>query len=325
MRFRALAESRRTAVSFLAAAALVGCSNEPDVSWLQSNVDVDDFVLPSLSIAERAEIVHRYDRLDPDDVVPRGMLEDAILYFDVNQAHIPKHSYLVVVDLALYSGKDRFWLVDLTSGAVESHKVAHGDGSDPNNDGYATAFSNTPGSHMSSLGFYLTGEIYDGTHPHSMRLDGLTKDGSPNQMENTNARSRLIVVHEASYVNDANTGQQGRSNGCPALDPDIEADLVDKIYGGSLMYLAIAELNTPVGRASCGDAVCDGAETAESCADDCANMPPDTGPGDDGTDPDDMGPDPGDPEPGGCSTSGGRATWLLVFALAGLCLRQRRR
>jgi hypothetical protein len=233
-------------VSTFALAACIG--GEPDESSVsQSLVDPSDFVLPQLSTAQRAAIVGKYDHLDPTQKVPRGLLEDAIIYFDVNKAVIPKQTYFVVIDFSLYSGKDRFWLVNTITGAVEPHKTAHGDGSDPDNNGYATMFSNVSGSHKSSLGFYLTGEIYNGTHPHSMRLDGLTPDGSPNGMANTNARPRLIVVHEASYVNDANNGQQGRSNGCPALDPDIEADVVDRIHAGSLMYGATQPLNPPVG------------------------------------------------------------------------------
>ena len=300
--------------------AIVGCSGSPELSETQSDLDISVFTLPSLSSTERAAIVHRYDRLDPNDLVPRGLLEDAILYYDVNKAHIPKQKYVIAVDLSKYSGKDRFWMIDLASGAVEKHKVAHGDGSDPDNNGYATLFGNTDGSHMSSLGFYLTGEIYDGTHPHSMRLDGLSADGSPNGMANTNVRSRLIVVHEASYVDDANTSQQGRSNGCLALDPSIEVSVVDRIHDGTLIYAAKTALNTPVGRATCGDGVCDGSETEATCADDCStpsddpNNPP----------PDDPPPDeqpPGD-DTGGCSTSGG-AGLAVALGLLGLLRRRR--
>ena len=135
------------------------------------------------------------------------------------------------------------------TGGVEAHKTAHGSGSDPDHDGFADSFSNVSGSLKSSLGFYLTAEIYDGTHIHSMKLDGLMPDGSPNGMANTNARDRAIVVHEASYVDDTNMGIQGRSSGCPALDPDIEVAVVDRIHGGSLMYIATSPLDTPVGRA----------------------------------------------------------------------------
>ena len=249
---------------------LAACvTDDPDVGTSVSAIDLNSFVLPQLSAAARAPIVRTYDALDPTNEVPRGLLEDAIVYFDVNQAQIPKTGYFVVVDLSLYSGKDRFWLVDLATGAVERHKVAHGNGSDPDNDGFATLFGNVSGSFKSSLGFYLTGEIYDGTHPHSMRLDGLSVDGSPNGMANTNVRSRLIVVHEASYVSDSNSSQQGRSDGCLALDPSIEVSVVDRIHGGSLIYAEIAPLASPVGRAMCGDGTCDGGETQDTCAVDC--------------------------------------------------------
>lgn len=228
---------------------LAGCaSDELELgSAEQAIVDPSDFTLPSLTDAQRAAIVNQYPQLDPTHQVPRGLLEDALIYYDVNSAVIPRHQYFVVVDLSLYSGKNRFWMVNIATGAVETHKVAHGDGSDPDNNGYATVFGNGSGSHMSSLGFYLTGEIYDGTHPHSMRLDGLSTDGSPNGMANTNVRSRAVVMHEASYVDDANTGQQGRSNGCLALDPDIEAGVVDRIHDGTLIYAATAPLHPPIG------------------------------------------------------------------------------
>jgi len=227
--------------------AALGCGADLDAN--QSQVDITQFVLPALSTSDREEIVHRYDFVDPNDEVPRGLLEDAIIFFDVNQVSIPKSDYFVVIDLSRFSGEDRFWIIDLWTGTVEKHKTAHGSGSDPDHDGYAQLFSNVSGSLMSSLGFYLTGEIYDGTHIHSMKLDGLMPDGSPNQMANTNARDRAIVVHEASYVSETNIGIQGRSSGCPALDPTVEVSVVDKIYGGNLLYIAIAELDPPVGRA----------------------------------------------------------------------------
>jgi hypothetical protein len=290
-------------------AAVTACAAAPEVGEVRAELDVAKFVLPPEDAAARAEIVRRYDALDRGDVVPRGLLEDAVAYFDVNAALIPKQDFVVVIDFSLHSGVDRYWLVDLATGAVEPHKVAHGDGSDPDNNGTADSFGNVEGSHKSSLGFYLTGEIFDGTHIHSMRLDGLSPDDSPNGMANTRARERLIVMHEATYVDDDRTTQQGRSNGCPALDPSIEVAMVDRIHDGSLIYAATSPLHAPVGRAACGDAVCDGAETADSCAADCA--PP--------TD------DPSDEPPaeaGGCAASGGAGLGAILALLA---LRRRRR
>jgi hypothetical protein len=239
--------------ALLASVGLAACAADdpaPDLDGSDSaaNVDPSQFVLPMLSAADRAAIVANYDVLDPAGIVPRGLLEDAIIYFDYNKALIPQQQYMVVVDLSQYSGNKRFWIVDMTTGTVEIHRVAHGLGSDPDNDGYATRFSNTPGSNMSSLGFFLTGEIYNGTHPHSMRIDGLSPDGSPNGMANTNVRARAVVVHEATYVSDSGSTRAGRSDGCFALDPAIEQDVVNRIHGGTLIYAAKAPLNTPIGR-----------------------------------------------------------------------------
>jgi uncharacterized protein (TIGR03382 family) len=284
----------RWPIALLVGMSLVGCTDELEYGSETSDLDVDAFVVPALPDAERAEIVGRYDQLDPTDKVPRGLLEDAIIFYDMNLALIPKTKYFVVADMSLYSGKDRYWLVDVTSGAVEAHKVAHGDGSDSDNNGYATTFGNVDGSHKTSLGFYLTGEIYDGTHVHSMRLDGLSKDGSSNGMANTNARSRLIVMHEADYVDDGNTSQQGRSNGCLALDPTLEGQMVDRIHDGTLIYVATTPLNPPVGRGGGPDPIAgENNDLAESTA------------------------------TGGCSAGGNGAGLLITLALVGL--RRRRR
>jgi hypothetical protein len=262
------------AVPSLLVGAIAGCGGDPDFGSTASAIDISKFTLPSLSAPARAKIVHRHNNLDPKNVIPRGLLEDAMLFFDVNAAHIPKKAYFIVVDLSRYSGKDRFWLVNLSSGAVEAHKVAHGNGSDPDNDGYATLFGNVSGSNKSSLGFGLTAEIFDGNHPHSMRLDGLSAGGSPNGMANTNMRSRGIIVHEASYVDDSNSGKQGRSEGCLALDSSIAHTVADRTHDGSLLYVAKSALNAPVGRSKCGDTMCDGGETQTSCPADCAPPTP---------------------------------------------------
>ena len=304
------ARMRNSVVSGLLVLAIAGCTEAPSVGVDREDLDASAFVLPSLTADQRAQVVQQYDALDPTNLVTRGLLEDAIVYYDANLALIPQPRYFAVVDLSKYSGKNRYWLVDTTTGAVEPHKVAHGAGSDPDNDGYATKFGNVDGSHMSSLGFYLTGEIYDGTHPHSMRLDGLSPDGSPNGMANTNARERDVVMHEATYVCDSNTSQQGRSDGCLALDPAIELGMVDRIHDGTLIYVATSPLNAPVGRAADGS----GSGSAGS-GDGKADDPNDGAP-----------PQASDGVLGGCAAGGGGGGApgvLLVLALAGVRYRRR--
>ncbi len=171
----------------------------------------------------------KYSHLDPTHLVPRLPLQLALDYFDAHQDKFPNKNYITVVDYSKHSSKLRFFVIEMLSGKVEAHACAHGKNSDPDNDGYATLFSNTPGSNQSTLGFVKTSSIYDGKHPHSLHLVGL----SPS---NSNMFDRYIVVHESDYVRDG-ASQQGRSLGCPALDKRYARKVIDKISFGSLMLL----------------------------------------------------------------------------------------
>ena len=67
-----------------------------------------------------------------------------------------------IVDFSKPSSEPRFHLVDLQSGSVDSYRVAHGRGSDPDHSGFVERFSNDFGSYASSNGTYVTGDYYDG-------------------------------------------------------------------------------------------------------------------------------------------------------------------
>jgi hypothetical protein len=118
----------------------------------------------------------------------------------------------------------------MKSGSVSQHVVAHGKGSDPNGTGFVERFSNVSGSNASSQGFYLASETYQGKHGLSLRLDGLSST-------NNQARARAVVIHAASYVSDGNS-KQGRSWGCPALEPGETSGVISRLKGKSLIYAA---------------------------------------------------------------------------------------
>lgn len=168
-----------------------------------------------------------FSHLDPDKIVPQKILSSALDYYEKNLDSIPNKRFIGLIDFKQHNSKERFYIVDMESGRVETHLVAHGKNSDPDFDGFATKFSNTPDSLQSSLGFYLTAETYIGAHGYSLRLDGLSRT-------NSNARDRAIVIHAAEYV--APGGKIGRSFGCPAIDVRIHAQLIDQIKDGSLLY-----------------------------------------------------------------------------------------
>jgi len=172
-------------------------------------------------------VAGNHANLDPDGRVPRRLLNAALAYFDANRSSIRNQRVISVIDFSKHSSTERFFIIDMQSGRVSSYVTAHGQGSDPNSSGYATRFSNTDGTHMSSVGIYVTGDTYQGGKGYSLYLDG--KSGT-----NSNARSRAIVIHPASYVRTG--GSVGRSWGCPALDPRLSASVIDRIKGGSVIY-----------------------------------------------------------------------------------------
>lgn len=187
-----------------------------------------DFETPSLSSEERSAILAKYDNIDRDGAIDKTKLANALAFFEANKSKIDNKDWLVVVDFKKPSSQRRFHLVDMKSGAVKSYVVAHGSGSDRNNDGIADAFSNKKNSNASSLGYYLTAEIYNGKHGRSLRLDGLSDT-------NSNARARDVVIHGAAYVRDGRA-KQGHSWGCLALANDVKDGVISKLAGGALIY-----------------------------------------------------------------------------------------
>lgn len=134
-----------------------------------------------------------------------GAHESKIMDFMRLWINDTRANYSLWITLDPHDTKDRWFRFSLKDQALVSKiPTAHGEKSDPDNDGLATVFSNTPNSHMSCLGRFLCAETYYGKHGLSLRLDGLDPT-------NSNARSRAIVGHEADYV------PGGRSWGCPAI------------------------------------------------------------------------------------------------------------
>lgn len=195
--------------------------------------DFKNVILPSnLTRASKRTILSKYAYLDPKKEVPTDLLEATVLYFDQNKASFPNQSFITVIDLGRKSDKQRFWVVDMTTGAVQKFWTIHGWGSDSNNDGLAEKFSNVINSGTSSLGFIRTAEIYSGKFKRSVRLDGLSST-------NTNVRERAIVLHGWDDAHEKPV-IQGLGWGCPALDWAVKDGVIDKVALGSLMYIGVS-------------------------------------------------------------------------------------
>ncbi len=164
--------------------------------------------------------------------VPEDLKRKALDYFHANSGKFANKRYIGIVDFAAHSSRDRFWILDLQSGSSHAIHVAHGTGSDPDNDGYATRFSNVPNSRASSLGFYLTGALYTGKHGRSMRLHGLSDT-------NSNALQRAVVLHDSDYVREGSY-RAGRSFGCLAVANSEIANVLASLRGGALIYAGIS-------------------------------------------------------------------------------------
>jgi hypothetical protein len=157
---------------------------------------------------------------------------------------------IIVVDFAKHSSEPRLYRVDLRDGDGLDTPivVAHGIGSDPDDDGYATVFSNVYNSLSSSLGAAIGAERYIGQNGLSLRLDGL--EPSNNQM-----RMRDIVVHSyrperRRYFNAdliSARGRPGSSEGCFVVEPDKRDWILDTLENGGFIYSGFSgELPKPI-------------------------------------------------------------------------------
>ncbi|HJR99407.1 MAG TPA: murein L,D-transpeptidase catalytic domain family protein [Flavobacterium sp.] len=183
---------------------------EPSIEEIYGNLHSEKYSLPNLESFKEA--LKGFNKLKAKGVV--------------------KKNIITLIDFSLSANSKRLWVIDLDSNTILYHSlVAHG-----RNTGneYANSFSNAAESYKSSLGFYVTGEIYTGKHGRSLRLDGLEKG------INDNARSRAVVMHGANYVSSSfiqNNKRLGRSLGCPAIPVEITDEVIDTIRDKSCLFI----------------------------------------------------------------------------------------
>lgn len=183
---------------------------ESKVSSLYNNLDAKNFKLPQFESFTKA-------------------LEG---FYQLKQKGLIQNDILTLVDFSMSANSKRMWVIDMSTNTVLYHSlVAHGRNS---GEEFATAFSNKSESYQSSLGFYLTGEIYQGKHGLSLRLDGLEKG------INDKARERAVVIHGADYVSEKFIKQNkrlGRSHGCPALPVELNQEIIKTIKDKSCLFI----------------------------------------------------------------------------------------
>lgn len=150
----------------------------------------------------------------------------------LHENKIAASNIITIVDLSQPSTNKRLYILDLATQTMLFHTyVSHGKNS---GELYATTFSNAHSSYQSSLGFYVTGDVYNGKHGLSLKLIG-QEPGF-----NDEALDRAIVVHGAEYVSEEfikNTGRLGRSFGCPAVGTELATPIINTIQNGSCLFV----------------------------------------------------------------------------------------
>ena len=160
-------------------------------------------------------------------------------YFAYKAAHPDevRKPFLYFVDYGLPNTAKRGYVFDMERMRVVDgpFTVAAGRGSAPR-DGVPTRFSNASGSNATSLGLYVAKSIYDfrgksaGKRYSSLglRLMGVSTGF------NDKALARGVVAHGAPYVTST---KAGRSEGCPAMEPERAARLLPKLAEGGMVFL----------------------------------------------------------------------------------------
>ncbi len=188
------------------------------------------------------------DGAQPSDRLDRILLGNALASYRFHNCKIGSSAtgpaMLFVVNFARWSSQPRLYGINLINGDGLDRPimVAHGIGSDPDDDGIAQSFSNAPDSLMSSLGAARGAEVYSGINGRSLRLDGLDQT-------NSELRRRDIVVHSydptfpryfnASHVK-SRGGRAGTSEGCLVVEPAMRDWVIDSLADGGFIYAGLA-------------------------------------------------------------------------------------
>lgn len=136
-----------------------------------------------------------------------------------------------IIDFTKDCNSKRFYTIDLEKMKIVYYTyVAHGKKS---GERMATSFSDAIESNKSSIGFYITGNTYNGGNGYSLMLHGDEKG------YNSNLAKRSVVVHAADYANEdyiARNGRMGRSLGCPALPENIYKQVIETIKEKTMIF-----------------------------------------------------------------------------------------
>ena len=199
------------------ATRIIKSNSDSKIEMIYSSLHSNQFVLPNL----------------------KSFTEALKGFYQLKEKGLIQKNILTLVDFSMSSNTKRLWVIDLTTNTILYNSlVAHGRNT---GEEFARSFSNSESSFKSSLGFYATGEIYNGKHGMSLKLDGLEKG------VNDNARSRGVVMHAANYVSNSfikNNKRLGRSQGCPAIPQEFLKGIISTIKDKSCLFIYYPSRNS---------------------------------------------------------------------------------
>jgi len=197
-----------------------------------TNSKKNSAVAEAKSVSKNASI---YNQIDANSfALPNFECFSAALdgFHLLKEKGLVQKNILTLVDFSLSSNNKRLWVIDLDKNIILFQTlVAHGRNT---GEEFANEFSNQAESFKSSIGFYATGEIYNGKHGLSLKLDGLEKG------LNDRARERAVVIHGADYVSESFIRQNkrlGRSQGCPAIPVEMNEKIINVIKDKSCLFI----------------------------------------------------------------------------------------
>lgn len=194
------------------------------------------FLALAASTSLAAQLAHAAV-LDPQNLIADDIQAEAMWAYERAAAQKPfRGSEIVIVDYRLPTDARRLFILNLATGDVEPHFVAHGRGSDPDHTLKAQRFSDVMSTGMSSVGAYRGLDRYiSATHGPALRLAGLSST-------NASAYQRLIVFHTAGYFA-PEAGRFGRSCGCFVVTSADMKRVYDVIAEGGFLYAGPARLH----------------------------------------------------------------------------------
>ncbi|MBQ0907144.1 murein L,D-transpeptidase catalytic domain family protein [Flavobacterium sp. F-328] len=186
-----------------------------------------------VSNLDEVEVLYQDLQLKNKQIPTLESFQQAVdAYTKIKHKGLVQKELLTIIDFSLSANTKRLWVIDMATHEVKFHSlVSHGRNT---GEEFATSFSNAAESFKSSLGLYLTAEVYSGKHGLSLKLDGLEKG------VNDHARARGIVMHAADYVSESfikNNQRLGRSQGCPAVPSSISKEIINLIKNKSCFFI----------------------------------------------------------------------------------------